>query len=246
MTSLISKRILILICVGALLIGTAWMFRPQIHSLVRIGYSYLRHTSSEAEAITREQNASITMHSANPYGIPDAYRYNPADWEKYQGWLKAAIEQSRQGSALIVDKLARSLILYRDGKPLETFALDLGRNPIDDKFLEGDNATPEGLYHIQKVKDKGQTAYHRAYLLDYPNPQDEAELKQLKAEGKVKPLHTAGSLIELHGNGGRGVDWTLGCMALSDQAMDKLFSHKLNPGTPIAIVRYGTRTDYGP
>ena len=46
---------------------------------------------------------------------------------------------------------------------------------------------------------------------------------------------TIGSMIEIHGNGGKGVDWTDGCIALTDSDMDKVFGIA-KVGTTVTIV----------
>ena len=44
-----------------------------------------------------------------------------------------------------------------------------------------------------------------------------------------------GNLIEIHGDGGKGLDWTDGCIALENTYMDKIW--KLVPeNTPVLIV----------
>jgi L,D-peptidoglycan transpeptidase YkuD (ErfK/YbiS/YcfS/YnhG family) len=49
-----------------------------------------------------------------------------------------------------------------------------------------------------------------------------------------------GGLIEIHGNGGKGIDWTEGCVALTDSEMDIIFKFT-KVGTPVTIV--GSMTD---
>jgi L,D-peptidoglycan transpeptidase YkuD (ErfK/YbiS/YcfS/YnhG family) len=44
-----------------------------------------------------------------------------------------------------------------------------------------------------------------------------------------------GGLIEIHGNGGKGIDWTEGCIALTDSEMDSVFKI-VKVGTPVTIV----------
>jgi L,D-peptidoglycan transpeptidase YkuD (ErfK/YbiS/YcfS/YnhG family) len=44
-----------------------------------------------------------------------------------------------------------------------------------------------------------------------------------------------GSLIEIHGDGGQGRDWTDGCVALSNSDMDRVFA-RARVGTPVTIV----------
>jgi len=42
-------------------------------------------------------------------------------------------------------------------------------------------------------------------------------------------------LIEIHGNGGKGIDWTEGCVALTDKEMDVVFKIA-KVGTPVTII----------
>ena len=44
-----------------------------------------------------------------------------------------------------------------------------------------------------------------------------------------------GGLIEIHGNGGKGIDWTEGCIALTDKEMDIVFKI-VKVGTPVTII----------
>ena len=44
-----------------------------------------------------------------------------------------------------------------------------------------------------------------------------------------------GNLIEIHGEGGRAKDWTRGCVAVSNEHMDRLFQ-RVRVGTPVTIV----------
>jgi len=42
-------------------------------------------------------------------------------------------------------------------------------------------------------------------------------------------------IIEIHGGGGRGFDWTDGCVALTDSEMEYVFKIA-KVGTPVAII----------
>ena len=44
-----------------------------------------------------------------------------------------------------------------------------------------------------------------------------------------------GSLIEIHGDGGRGIDWTEGCISLTNAEMDVVFKIA-KEGTPVTII----------
>lgn len=155
-------------------------------------------------------------------------------WKK---WVNSAIESSRKnGSALIVvNKYDREFMLYSKGKLQATYPIELGANWIGDKLRSGDKTTPEGHYKVLKRKANGQTKYYKAFLLDYPNEEDKKRFKQNKANGVIPQNASIGNLIEIHGDGGKGLDWTDGCIALENTYMDKIW--KLVPeNTPVLIV----------
>ncbi|MCZ6600068.1 MAG: L,D-transpeptidase [Acidobacteria bacterium] len=155
----------------------------------------------------------------------------------WRRWVDQTVAWSRRQSstALVVDKAGHRLLLYDSGRLLTTFDVDLGLNPIPDKLHEGDNATPEGRYHVSRVRDGDDTRYHRAFLLDYPNDEDWVRFKQARGEGRFPPETQIGGLIEIHGYGGRGDDWTNGCVALTNPEMDFLDGW-VKKGTPVTIV----------
>ena len=134
---------------------------------------------------------------------------------------------------VVVKKGKRKLHLYRDCRLVKTFPIDLGENPKGPKLHQGDMRTPEGLYRVIEKKDRGQTKYYLALLLDYPNDQDRARHELAVRKGKIPLEAGIGGLIEIHGEG-RGEDWTQGCVALYNQHMTELFNN-IPPGTPVWI-----------
>ena len=162
---------------------------------------------------------------------------------RWQQWIDETLAWSDRENdyAIVVDKVGRLLILYHDGKELVTFPVDLGIDPVGRKLQEGDNATPEGRYRIQEVRQRGQTRYHRALLLDYPNGEDRARFQMAKEQGTVATDAGIGSLIEIHGMGGRDTDWTDGCVAVANLHMDALVD-LVRVGTPVTIVGRRSQT----
>ena len=112
---------------------------------------------------------------------------------------------------------------------------NLGKTGLEIKELRGDKATPEGMYKITKKFDSSKTKYYKALLLDYPNDEDIAKFKAEIATGSLPASAKIGGLIEIHGNGGKGIDWTEGCVALTDKEMDVVFKIS-KVGTPVTIV----------
>jgi len=249
------KRLGVLLGAGAILVGSALTFQNKLEAITTdlIG-EYLMDIAPEVELVSKGINNSLEsrlVSTENPFNLDDEFRYNKVSLNKYQTWVDETLEYSKteQKPVIIIDKAAETLQLYKNGELVEEFKIELGKNPIDDKFLEGDNMTPEGKYSINWVRGLGNTSFHRAYMLNYPNEEDKKELSKLKWEGKVKPFTSAGSHIEIHGGGAKDSEkkrnWTNGCMALSNTDIDKLFEdHGLEQGTKVTIVRYGTKSNY--
>ena len=134
---------------------------------------------------------------------------------------------------IIVEKAARKLSIFRDGKHLKTYRVALGRNPVGPKREEGDMKTPEGIYKIDGRNP--QSSFHLALHISYPSDDDKARA----AEGGA----SAGFDIMIHGiqNGlgwigafHRWKDWTVGCIALTDEEIEELW--RVTPdGTTIEI-----------
>lgn len=159
------------------------------------------------------------------------------DYPRWKQWAANGIETSRKtgSTVLIVDKMERLCYVYTKGKLTHTFNMELGANWMGDKMLSGDKTTPEGIYKVVKKKGNGQTKYYKVLLLNYPNADDQKRFKENKAKGLVPKNATIGNLIEIHGDGGKGLDWTDGCVALNNNDMDKLFA-LTSDNTPVIIV----------
>jgi len=156
------------------------------------------------------------------------------DWE---AWLEKTIDDSKRhhSYSIIVDKYARKCYIYLNGNIKHEFDVELGRNWVGDKRQRGDMATPEGMYKVTRKFDRGRTKYYKALLIDYPNENDKLEFKNEIEAGTLDPDARIGSMIEIHGNGGRGIDWTEGCIAVTDKEMDTIF-RIATVGTPVTIV----------
>lgn len=156
---------------------------------------------------------------------------------RWRSMVEETIAESARsgGSAFVVDKLARRLDVYSDGRKVLSFRVELGAKGLRQKMHSGDKATPEGRYRVVQVRSHGQTRYYKALLLNYPNAEDMARFAEGKRRGQIPKSVGIGSLIEIHGDGGRGKDWTDGCIALTNKEMDSLFRYA-SVNTPVTIV----------
>lgn len=134
---------------------------------------------------------------------------------------------------VLVIKSERRLHLMSRGESLKSYRVSLGKRPDGPKQREGDQRTPEGFYWIdwRKASDKYNLAMH----ISYPNARD---LARASAEG-VRP----GNMIMLHGTPldeeypewfFQTLDWTEGCIALTNDDMREVWS-LVKDGTLIEI-----------
>ncbi|MFZ5518870.1 MAG: L,D-transpeptidase family protein [Candidatus Zhuqueibacterota bacterium] len=157
--------------------------------------------------------------------------------KKWRGWVQETIKWSLDSTrvAIVVDKMAHVCQVYDSGKLKTEFPIELGRNWIGHKRQKGDNATPEGQYFIRKKVGNGQSKYYKALVINYPNERDRVEFEAAKNRGELAPNAQIGGLIEIHGEGAKGTNWTQGCIALRNEDMDKIYN-MVPVNTPVTIV----------
>jgi len=155
----------------------------------------------------------------------------------WKNWVTRTINDSKKNRdySIIIDKFSRKCFVYQNGVKKLEFTAELGKNWVGDKRVRGDKATPEGMYKVTKKIDGRSTKYYKALLIDYPNEEDKENFKKEIARGSLPASAKIGNLIEIHGNGGKGIDWTDGCIALTDKEMDSVF-RIAKVGTPVTIV----------
>jgi murein L,D-transpeptidase YafK len=148
-------------------------------------------------------------------------------------WPTEALPTGVNADRVVVMKSGRELVLFRDSKVLKRYRISLGQTPVGPKKRAGDKKTPEGVYRI--TEHKRDSAYHLALRISYPGAN---EIQQAKAAG-VNP----GSDIMVHGirNGlgflgrlHRLVDWTAGCIAVTNPEIQEILS-AVPVGTVIEI-----------
>jgi hypothetical protein len=159
-----------------------------------------------------------------------------ADDAQVARWRKLAedtvSESRRRGTtAVLVNKLARTLTLFKKGKEIAVCVIGLGKYGLTDKLYAGDEATPEGRYKI--VKKNAQSRYYKALLLDYPNEYDRRRFAVAKKKGLIPTRAAIGGLIEIHGGGNDFL--TNGCVGVENSVMDRIFP-EVAVGTVVVII----------
>tara|TARA_R110000782_G_scaffold43921_4_gene98521 strand:- start:2217 stop:2717 length:501 start_codon:yes stop_codon:yes gene_type:complete len=133
----------------------------------------------------------------------------------------AQAEGTRIDKVLIL-KQERRLDVISGGEIIRTYRVGLGRQPVGHKQEVGDQRTPEGIYTIDWRHKSAD--FNLSMHLDYPNLKD----KTAAYKRGVDP----GGMIMIHGTPVdeeypewyfEGLDWTNGCIALTNQEMRALW-----------------------
>jgi lipoprotein-anchoring transpeptidase ErfK/SrfK len=190
-----------------------------------------------ASALREARKGIFQMKNAYATSREVLSRYkDPSLLNKWAQWRRRAIQESVGGGCgIVVIKENHILELYKNGKLLKTYTVELGANSINQKMYAGDRATPEGYYRISSKKGYGKSKYGLALLINYPNEEDRQRFLTLKSRKELGERSKIGGLIEIHGGGGRGFDWTDGCVALTDLEMEYVFK-MVQVGAPVAII----------
>lgn len=143
-------------------------------------------------------------------------------------------------------KSARVLEVWDGDRLAARIRAATGRG-VGPKLSRGDLKTPEGCYRTCVRNDKSK--FHLSIGINYPNAADARRglaaglitreqclaIEEAERAGTRPPWDTGlGGEIMIHG-GGSDRDWTAGCVALDDGAMDFLWEFVFN-GTDVEII----------
>ena len=132
-----------------------------------------------------------------------------------------------------IDKSEHLMSVYRAGRIVREFRVALGTGGPEPKVQQGDGRVPEGVYRI--TAHNPSSAFHLSLRIGYPT----AEQVAAAARRGVNP----GGDIMIHGlpnaKGWIGakhtsVDWTDGCIAVTDREIEWLY-RAVADGTPVEI-----------
>lgn len=136
-------------------------------------------------------------------------------------------------SKVVVRKGERRLYLMSGDEVVRSYRISLGDNPKGHKLYEGDERTPEGTYTLDWRN--AESDFYKSIHISYPSERD----RELASAWGLDP----GGSIMIHGlpNGEedmafayRGLDWTDGCIAVTNKEIDEIWQLVSN-GTPISI-----------
>lgn len=135
---------------------------------------------------------------------------------------------------ILIEKKERRLTLLSKGEVLKSYRIALGGNPIGPKERQGDNKTPEGTYVIAaRNKD---SRYHLSLHISYPNEKDKKRARELGVSpGGNIMIHGIKNGLSWVGDGHTEVDWTQGCIAVTDEEIEEIA--KVAPNGTLVEIR---------
>jgi len=147
----------------------------------------------------------------------------------------AFLSQGTQQKAdrIEIHKAEHVMNLFHAGKVIKTYKVALSTVPVGAKEREGDHKVPEGEYIVDRKNPHSQ--FHLALHISCPNTVDRERARRLG----VRP----GGDIEIHGLGPkwgflgaahRQVDWTDGCIAVTNAEIEEIFA-LVDTGTTLQI-----------
>lgn len=169
--------------------------------------------------------------------------------------LVTAASASAETLRLVVWKQRHLMQLMRGDAVVSQYRVSLGYVPFGRKELRGDGRTPVGVYYIYEKRPSDRFRWFLA--LNYPDRDDAdrafdagrisadtwADIWLADKFHLQPPWNTPlGGFVGIHGTGGdpwksrlrRVSDWTDGCIAVSDNSIDELYS-TVPVGTEVEI-----------
>jgi murein L,D-transpeptidase YafK len=119
---------------------------------------------------------------------------------------------------VVVVKSERKLYLMRDGTPLREMDIALGLAPSGHKTQSGDSRTPEGEYLLDARNPDSD--FFLSMHISYPNGADMARAAERGVDpGGAIMIHGLPNDMSLDETSYLGLDWTDGCIAVSNADM---------------------------
>jgi murein L,D-transpeptidase YafK len=143
--------------------------------------------------------------------------------------------KGRVAKVLVLKTDHKLLLLDADNNVIHTYAIAEGRGGVQAKERQGDHRTPEGFYIVDRRKRDSR--FHRALHVSYPNDNDRERARKLGVDpGGDIMIHGIENGLGWIGSLHRAVDWTDGCMAVTDPEIEEIWV-AVPDGTPVEIRR---------
>jgi murein L,D-transpeptidase YafK len=143
--------------------------------------------------------------------------------------------QQRVAKVVVLKTQHKLLLLDAGNNVIRSYAIAIGRGGLQPKERQGDHKTPEGFYIVDRRKENSR--FHRALHVSYPNDSDRERAQRLGVDpGGDIMIHGIENGLGWVGRLHRVVDWTDGCVAVTDPEIEEIWA-AVPDGTPVEIRR---------
>ena len=143
------------------------------------------------------------------------------------------LASNTRADRVLVVKAEHKLTLYAGKEVLKMYVVALGRGPAGNKTQQGGHKTPEGNYILDRHNPNSR--FYRSIHVSYPTAEQIAAARQrgVSPGGDIF-IHGLPNGLGWLGRLHRRIDWTDGCIAVTDEEMDEIW-RAVPDGTPIEI-----------
>ena len=186
-------------------------------------------SSSSSTSTTTVKKTTTAPATASKSGIRSMQKFN-----RPQGMATGPVR-------IVIDKSDFELRVYDSKGLLAAYPVVFGLKPLEDKFMQGDRRTPEGIFKV--VYNKQHKLWRKMLMLDYPTKESYSKFNSRKINGQVPANASIGNGIGIHGveTGNdyfidRYYNWTNGCISLKNAHIDDLAVY-VKAGTTVIIQK---------
>ncbi len=127
----------------------------------------------------------------------------------YYVWPEKQLKKGQKIDKILVFKSEHILKVFFKGDELASYSISLSKKGLAKRTKQGDNLTPEGTFKLQKMS---RSNYHRALGI-----------------GKWETccgvrIHGSKNGLSFCGKFHRWIDWTEGCIALTNDEIDEIYA----------------------
>lgn len=139
-----------------------------------------------------------------------------------------SLQLKKEDLSILIDKSDFTLSVLVESTVLKKYSVVFGTNPIVDKVMEGDRATPEGHFLVRDFYP--HKSWSKFIWIDYPTKDSWRKHNKAKAENRIPNEAAIGGEIGIHGvpDGKSNLitdktNWTWGCISLTNTDVEELY-----------------------
>lgn len=163
------------------------------------------------------------------------------NYEKKLSQLIDSLGINKQELKILIDKSDYKLTICTDRQVVKEYPVVFGGDPVDDKRMEGDQRTPEGVFSIRGFYP--HKSWSKFIWIDYPTKDSWEKHQKAKDDGLIPANASIGGEIGIHGvpeGYDHAIDykmnWTLGCISLKNNDVNEIYPY-IFEGMTVKIVK---------